>query len=108
MVIKSLAIKSHLSPAFWGMVYLHNIDILNITPTSTNVSPDFSWLSRPFDIEKTHLLPFGSIVAAHRPLASQTALSGRSIECIFVGITHDFAGGIILFNPASKRTYVYV
>ena len=106
MVVKSLAQKPHLSPAFWGITYLHNIDILNIIPTSTNVSIYFFLFSRPFDLEKTPLLPFGSIVAAHRPLASQTALSGRSIESIFVGIAHDFAGRIISFNPISNDTNV--
>ena len=95
MVIKSLALKPHLSPAFWGLSYLHNIDILNIIPNSTNVSPYFSWLPRPSDIEETPLLPFGSIVAAHRPLASQTELSGRYIESIFVGIAHSFSGGLL-------------
>ena len=35
MVVKSLALKPHLSPEFWGMAYLHNIDILNIIPTTT-------------------------------------------------------------------------
>ena len=106
MIVKSLALKPHISPEFCGMAYLHNIDILNIIPTSNNFSSYFSWFSRPFDLEKTHLLPIGSVVAAHRPLASQTSLSGRSIESIFVGIAHGFAGGIILFNPTSKHTYV--
>ena len=50
---------------------LHHINILNIIPNATNASPYYSWYSRPFDLEKTPLLPFGAIVAAHRPLASQ-------------------------------------
>ena len=106
MVVKLLALKPHLSPSFWGLSYLHNVDILNIIPNATNVSPFYSWYSRPFDLQKTPLLPFGSIVAAHRPLATQHALSGRSIESIFVGIAHDYAGGIILFNPTTKRSVV--
>ena len=59
MVVKSLALKPHLSTAFWGLSYLHHIDILNIIPNATNVSPYYSWYSRPFDLEKTPLLPFG-------------------------------------------------
>ena len=98
---KSLALKPNLSPAFWGLSYLQNIDILNIMPCSTNVSYYYSWFSRPFDLQKISLLPFGTIVAAHRPLASQKALSSRSKKSIFVGIAH-----CILFNPASKQTYV--
>ena len=27
MVVKSLAFKPHLSPSFWGLSYLHNVDI---------------------------------------------------------------------------------
>ena len=100
-MVKSLALKPHLLPSFLGLSYLHNVDIFNIIPTATNVSLFYSWYSRPFDLKKTHLLPFGSIVAAHRPLATQHALSGRSVESIFVGIAHDYAGGVILFNPTT-------
>ena len=38
--------------------------------------------------------------------ATQHTLSGRSIESIFVGIAHDYAGGVVLFNPATKRSIV--
>ena len=53
------------------------------------------------------MLPFGSIVAAHRPLETQTALGGRAQETAFVGIAPKFATGIMLFNPVTKRTYIY-
>ena len=36
MVVKSLALKPHLSPAFWGLSYLHRIDILNIISNATS------------------------------------------------------------------------
>ena len=51
------------------------------------------------------MLPFGSVIAAHRPLADQTALSGRSIEAIFIGIAHAHSNAVLLFNPVSKRSF---
>ena len=38
----------------------------------------------------------------HRPLVTQNALSGRSIESIFVGIARDYASGVVLLNPAKS------
>ena len=52
------------------------------------------------------MLPFGSIVAAHRPLDTQTALGDRTHEAIFVGIAPHFAAGILLFNPITKRCFI--
>ena len=52
------------------------------------------------------MLPFGSIVAAHRPLDTQTALGGCSQEAVFVGIAPQFAAGILLFKPVTKRCFI--
>ena len=51
-------------------------------------------------------MPFGSVIAAHKPLADQTALSGRSIEAIFIGVAHSHVNAVLLFNPATKRSFV--
>ena len=106
MVVKFLAHKPHLSPFFWGLSYLHHVDLLHIFPNNSNTSPYFLWYNRPFDLLQQPILLFGSVIAAQRPLPSQTALSGRSIESLFVGIAHSHTSEVILFNPATKRTYV--
>ena len=63
-----------------------------------------AWYS--FRLRQDPMLSFGSIVAAHRPLDTQTALGGRSHEAVFVGIAPQFAAGILLFNPVTKRYFI--
>ena len=107
MVIKYLINNPHLNSLYWGFAQLHCIDLLNIASgTSDNPSPYFRWHGRPFDFKKNSILLFGSVVAAHRPLAAQTALSGRSYEEIFIGIAHAHANAVILFNPVTKKSFV--
>ena len=55
---------------------------------------------------RTPILLFGSIVTAHRPLETKTALGGRAQEAVLVGITSKFAVRITLFNPVTKRTFI--
>ena len=78
----------------------------NITSGHGYASPYLLWHGHPFDLAKTPILPFGSIVAAHRPLDTQTALGVRSHETVFVGIAPQFAAGIFLFNPVTKRCLI--
>ena len=43
---------------------------------------------------------------AHRPLELQTAISGRSFMTYSVGCAPGYKGGILLFNPNTKRYIV--
>ena len=106
MTVESLAFKPHLSSTYWGMAYEHNAVLHNINYGTNNSSPYMLWLGNPFDLIKTTILPFDSIIAAHRPLADQTALSGRFQEAVFVGIAPNYAGGVTVFNPTTKRTFI--
>ena len=106
MSVKSLFHKPHLSPAYWGMAYQHAADIQNITSGRDGLSPYALWHGHPFDLTAHPVLPFGSVIAAHKPLATQTALSGRSIEAVYVGIAHSYVEFLILFNPITKRSFV--
>ena len=107
IVVKYLLNKPHLTSQFWGFAYLHCIDLMNIGSSKfDNHSPYLLWHGRPFDFMKTPILPFGSVVAAHRPLAAQTALSGRSYEAIFIGIAHAHVNAVILFNPITKKSFI--
>ena len=106
MTVKSLAFKPHLSPAYWAMACQHCAFLHNITSGNNTSSPYILWHNKLFDLLSTPILPFESIVADHRPLAHQIALSGRSIEAVFVGTTPDFTAGIVLFNPKPKRTFI--
>ena len=107
MVVKYFINKPHLNSQYWGFAYLHCIDLLNIgSGTSDNPSAYFLMHGRPFDFKENPILPFGSVVAAHHPLAAQTALSGRSYEAIFIGIAHAHANAVIPFNPVTKKNFV--
>jgi hypothetical protein len=107
MVVKYLHNKPHLSSQFWGFAYLHYIDLINIGSISKDSPLPYSiWYDREFDLVRNPVLPFGSVVAAHKPLADQTALSGRSIEAIFIGIAHAHATAVLLFNPVTKRSFI--
>jgi hypothetical protein len=37
MVVKLLAHKSHLGPEFWGLAYLHSVDLMNILPNRNSI-----------------------------------------------------------------------
>ena len=106
MTVKALAFKPHLSSEYWGLAYEHSAILHNITSGHDGASPYSMWYDEPFDFVKTPILPFGFIVAAQKPLVSQTALSGRSKEAIFVGIAPQHTGGVILYNPTTKRTFI--
>ena len=56
----------------------HTLALLNLRPDSTGISPYRHWHGYDFEILKYPIIPFGSIMAAHIPLAKQHALSGRS------------------------------
>ena len=43
---------------------------------------------------------------AYIPLDDQTALGGRSIRTFYVGFAQGHKGGILLYNPKTKRTIV--
>ena len=83
---------------------MHCALLHNITSGLGTSFPFLLWHGTPFDFARTSLPPFGSIVAAHYPLDSQTALGGRSQEAIFSGIAPTYACGITLFNLLTKRT----
>ena len=103
MVVKFLSNKPHLSLQFWGFAYLHCIDLINIGSISKDTpSPYSAWYGKEFDFTRNPVLPFGSVVAAHKPLADQTTLYGHSIEAIFIGIAHAHLNAVLLFNPVSK------
>ena len=43
---------------------------------------------------------------AHRPVDLQTGLSGRSFVTYSVGVAPEYKGGLLLFNPETKRYIV--
>jgi hypothetical protein len=69
-------------------------------------TPSTLWYNSVHDIQNVPLLPFGQIVHAHIPLSLQTALSGRSQLTYCIGMAPGYKGGILLFNPTTKRCIV--
>jgi hypothetical protein len=107
MVVKVLAHKLHLTFEYWAMAYMHCVDLHNILPDrDTGISPFERFHGRAPDLSFSPILPFGSVVMAHIPLCHQTALSGRSIETIYVGRAPLHRDAILVFNPKTKRILV--
>jgi hypothetical protein len=105
----NLPVNSHLSSQFWAMALKDAIFKYNMKPHSSNPtsSPFSDWHNgRKIDLSTTPMLPFGTIVMAHNPLSLQTSLNGRSFVTYFVGCAPGFRGGLVLFNPATKRTVI--
>jgi hypothetical protein len=100
--------KLHLTSQYYGMAYLDSVVKYNSLPRMSLVynSPDFVWEGMIYDLKATPFLPFGSIVMAHRPVDLQTGLSGRSFVTYSVGVAPSHKGGLMLFNPNTKRYIV--
>jgi hypothetical protein len=103
--VKALYGKQHLSSRYFGMAYLDAVFKYNTLPRRSldGQTPDFLWFGKTYDLLSTPFMPFGSIVMAHRPTDLQTALSGRSFVTHSVGCAPEHKGGLLLFNPATKR-----
>ena len=103
--MKALYGKQHLSSRYFGMAYLDAVFKYNTLPRRSldDQTPDFLWFGKTYDLLSTPFMPFGSIVMAHRPTDLQTALSGRSFVTHSVGCAPEHKGGLLLFNPATKR-----
>ncbi len=108
MVLKSLAFRTHLSDKYWGMAFHDAVLKYNATPTHRDptTTPYTEWTGKKHDLLNNPLLAFGTIVMAHLPIEQQHALSGRSFEAYYVGCAPDYRGGILLYNPVSKRTII--
>jgi hypothetical protein len=108
MIVKSLHEKPHLTAKYWAMAYYSCIYNLNLRPVKSmgNQCPHNIWANRKLDINAVPTLPFGTIVMAHIPVKLQHALGGRSQEMIVVGSAPGYKGGILLFNPLTKKYIV--
>ena len=107
-IVKDLKAKPHLTFRYWGMAYFDVLDKMNITPTHDNLTttPFELWNNRKSSNRDNPAIPFGSIVMAWIPLEDQTSLGGRSVETYYVGMATGYKGGILLYNPLTKRTIV--
>jgi hypothetical protein len=110
-IVKNLDLthKTHLDNRFWAMCFHDCRYKGNLQPTlkRPNKSPYSIWNNgKVVDLKNTPLLPFGSIVMAHIPLNLQTTLGGRSHETYYVGCAQGYKGGVMLYNPLTKRQIV--
>ena len=103
--VKALHNKPHLEPKCWGMAYLDCLFKHNSFPKESlaNRTPISFWDESPVDLLTTPYIPFGSIVMAHIPVELQTVLGGRSFRTYSVGCAPNHKGGLLLFNPQTKR-----
>ena len=107
-VFKKLYGKPHLTVQYWGYAYLDHIFKANLIGSIHGplICPYEAWNHTKPDLQLLPMLPFGSIVMAHIPLAQQTALGPRSILHYSVGTSELHLGGLQLFNPLTKRLVV--
>lgn len=107
-VVKALHGKPHLQDKYWAMAWTDCVDKLNMLPHAAldGQSPQHLWSGHTYDLRNTPLLPFGTVVLAHYPVETQHALGGRAFETFSVGIAPGYKGGILLFNPETKKYIV--
>jgi hypothetical protein len=108
MIVKMLHDKPHLTNQYWAMAYHDCLFQLNLIPVKSmdNKCPYEIWEHKPLDLHVTPTVPFGTIVMAHIPVKLQHALGGRALETIAVGSTLGYSGGVLLFNPRTKKQIV--
>jgi hypothetical protein len=108
IMMKLLLHKPHLSMKYWAMCYHDVISKMDLMPhpLDPTTTPYEMWYGEKLNMLHNPSIPFGSIVKAHVPLDSQSGFSGRSIDTIYIGMAHGKHGGILLFNPITKRTIV--
>ena len=107
--VKCMANKPHLDPRLWGLCWLDCLFKFSTLPTlhAEHIgSPYFRWFGKPLDALKIPIIPFGSIIMAHIPLDLQTKSGPRSHMTYCVGSVPEYKGGLLLFNPETKRTIV--
>ena len=107
-VIKVMGNKSHVVPQMWGMAITDCVYKSNFLPKQRLgwKTSAFLWNGSVLNVKKTPIIPFGSIVMAHVPTKLQTGLGARSFTTIAIGSTPGIKGGILLYNPKTKRTVV--
>ena len=106
--MKLLYGKKHLNITFWGYAYRDFIKNCNFNGSihDNGISPYEKWFNRKPDMLKFPMLPFGSIVMAHIPLALQSAGSQRSEVTYCVGTSLDHKKGLRLYNPRTKKEII--
>jgi hypothetical protein len=106
--VKCISSKPHLSMQYWGFAYNDIILKSNILPIvhRPTTTPYELWHGSKLDLKDTQMLPFGSVVMAHIPLALQRSLGPRSVETFVVGCSLAHVGGLLLYNPVTKRVII--
>ena len=107
-VFKKLYGKPHLSKQYWGLAYLDHIMKSNMVGSihDTSPSPHELWYGKKPDLLTMPMIPFGSVVMAHVPVAQQTNDGPRSVLHYSVGTSILHQGGLKLFNPQTKREVI--
>ena len=107
-VFKKMYGRRHLSVQYWAMAYEDYIVKANLMGSVHGPAqcPYELWTGKHPDALKLPMIPFGSVVMAHVPLAQQTTDGPRSILHYSVGTSMGHQGGLRLFNPDTKRVVI--
>ena len=110
-VIKALY-QPHLNKRYWYMALRDAVHKSNIQSKSrlSGASSYRLWHGIDPDTINHPILPFGTVVMAHVPLALQNTFSGAAVVTYYIGCAIDYHGGLLLWNPTTlksciRRTY---
>eukprot|EP01035_Chromulina_nebulosa_P025306 gene25306-33026_t len=103
-----MANKPLITYGYWGMAYDDMILKSNILVTSSrpDISPYELWYNTKLDFNNIPMLPFGSIVMAHIPVALQASLGYKSFKTVAIGTAITHRQGLLLYNPITKRIII--
>ena len=98
----------HLSQQYWGYAYEDYLMKTNLIGSAhqEGPSPYQQWTGIKPDLKKLPILPFGAIVMAHIPLLQQETQGPRSSLTYVIGTSLKHRGGLLLYNPVTKRIVV--
>jgi hypothetical protein len=102
-VMKLSMTNDNITDEMWAIGASAGLDMYNTLPTARhpNSSPYILYDKFTLDVQKTPILPYGTMVVAHYPLERQTIRTGRGFPAVVIGRAPEHSGGILLFNPVT-------
>jgi hypothetical protein len=103
--MKTAKCNDNITDQMWALGANAALDKYNTTPTAhhPNSSPYVMYDKFTLDVEKTPILPYGTMVVAHFPLQLQTIRTGRGFPAIVVGRASEHSGGILISIQKQRK-----
>ena len=107
-VMKNSLSNPLVTTKMWNYGAINALDIFNSLPTAHNptASPYQLYDKFTIDVNRTPILPYGTLVVAQIPLEKQTIRTGRGFKALVIGRAPEHVGGLLLFNLKTHRTII--